>query len=243
MKADVRIFKDKEALSQAAANLFVEVAVRVLEKRGRFLVALSGGGTPSGLYQYLATEPFRNRLDWNKTFVFWGDERCVPPDDSGSNYYQAYEILFKYVPIPDENIQRIKGELGPVEASKSYNRTLKAFASPPLDWPRFDLVLLGMGEDGHTASLFPGSKVEVSSPTLPVIAHYQDRPAERVTLTSLVINSAWEIMFLVIGQNKAATLKEVLHGTYQPELLPAQRIHPLEGNVIWLADEAAGNNL
>ncbi len=130
MKADVRIFKDKDALSQAAANLFVEVAIDALETRGRFLVALSGGGTPSGLYRLLATKPYQDQIDWNKTFVFWGDERCVPPDDPGSNYRQAMDALLSRVSIPDENIQRIKGELEPAEASDDYTQILKRFAAP-----------------------------------------------------------------------------------------------------------------
>ena len=165
MKADVRIFKDSEALSQAAAGLFVEAAVEAVETRGRFLVALSGGGTPAGLYHLIAKEPHRHQVDWLHTFVFWGDERCVPPDDAGSNYRQAVDTLLSHVPIPVENILRIKGELEPAEASRDYARILKDYAPPGLDWPRFDLVLLGMGEDGHTASLFPGSEVEATSPT------------------------------------------------------------------------------
>jgi len=243
MKADLRIFKDSEALSQAAADIFVEIAVEAVERRGRFLVALSGGGTPSGLYRLLAREPFRNQIDWDKTFIFWGDERCVPPDDEGSNYRQARDILLRHVSIPDENIQRIKGELEPAEASKNYIRTLKDFASPPLDWPRFDLVLLGMGEDGHTASLFPGSEVDATFPALPLIADYQGRPAQRVTLTPLVFNSARNVLFLVTGESKAAILKDILSNNYQPELFPAQRIRPTDGQVIWLVDEEAGSKL
>ncbi|MBN1454421.1 MAG: 6-phosphogluconolactonase [Anaerolineales bacterium] len=241
MKTDIRIFKDSEAMSIAAAEIFVQEAAQAVRARGRFLVALSGGSTPSGLYRLLADEPFRSKVDWAKTFIFWGDERCVPPDDEGSSYHQAHKNLLKYVPISDENVQRIKGELEPAEASNDYTQTLKRFAAPGLHWPRFDLVLLGMGEDGHTASLFPGSPVAADSPTLAVTAEYQGRPAQRVTLTPPVFNSARTILFLVTGASKASTLKEVLRGAHKPELFPAQRIQPTDGKLIWLVDEGAGN--
>jgi len=195
------------------------------------------------LYRLLADEPFRSRVDWDKAFVFWGDERCVLPDDEGSNYRQAQDLLLSHVPVLEKNILRIKGEREPAEASVDYAQILKRFAAPGLGWPRFDLVLLGMGEDGHTASLFPGSQVEANSPTLAVTAGYQDRPANRVTLTPLVLNSARNILFLVTGENKASALKEVLSGTYRPELFPAQRIRPTDGKVVWLVDEAAGSKL
>ncbi len=242
MKADIRIFKDNDALSKAAAEIFIEAARHATEARGRFLVALSGGGTPSGLYRLLANEPYRSEIDWEKTFVFWGDERCVPPDDAGSNYYQAHEILLKHVPLPKENILRVKGELQPEQASNAYAQTLKDFADPGLDWPRFDLVLLGMGDDGHTASLFPGSPVEVGSPTLAVTGHYQGRPANRVTLTPLVFNSARKVLFLVTGEGKAVTLSRVLSDVSNREQYPAQRIQPTDGQVIWLVDQAAASH-
>ena len=243
MKADIRIFKDSSALSQAAAEILIEAARHAIETRGRFLVALSGGGTPSGLFRLLANEPYRSEIDWKKTFVFWGDERCVPPDDTGSNYHQAHEILLKHIPLPKENILRVKGELQPEQASKAYAQTLKDFADPGLDWPRFDLVLLGMGDDGHTASLFPGSPVEASSPTLTVTGHYQSRPANRVTLTPLVFNSARKVLFLVTGEGKTVTLNRVLSDVLNREQYPAQRIQPTDGQVIWLVDEAAGSKL
>jgi 6-phosphogluconolactonase len=243
MNTNLRIFKDKEALSQAAAEIFIREAVGSIRTHGRFTVALSGGSTPSGLYRLLADEPFRGQVDWAKTFVFWGDERCVPPDDEGSNYRQAYNILLKHVPIPEENILRVKGELEPAEASDDYAQVLKHFAAPGLDWPRFDLVLLGMGEDGHTASLFPGSPVEADSPTLAVRGDYQGRPAQRVTLTPQVFNSARTIVFLITGENKASTLKEVLRGAHKPELFPAQRIQPTDRKLIWLVDEGAASQL
>ena len=238
----IRIFEDMEHLSQAAATLFVEQAAAAITERGRFLVALNGGSTPSPLFQLLATE-YREKVDWRPIHVFWGDERCVPPQDPGSNYRQAQDAFLGHVPIPESNIHRIKGEFAPVDASNAYALELKDFASSPFDYPRFDLVYLGMGEDGHTASLFPGSDVDVSGPTLPVTANYQDRPANRVTLTQLVFNQARVVVVMATGEKKAATLAEVLSGRYNPERYPAQRIEPKDGKLIWLVDEDAASKL
>lgn len=250
MNPELRIFKDTEKLSQHAAQIFVGQAAQSIVERGRFLVALNGGNTPTRLFQLLAKN-YRNKIDWTKTHIFWGDERCVPPDDSGSSYGQARDALLKHVPIPDSNIHRVQTDpstgsgrrLQPAEASKNYSLTLRGFASPPLDVPRFDLVYLGMGEDGHTASLFPGSPVDVTEATLPVTAQYQDRPANRVTMTQLVFNQARMIVFMVTGEKKAVTLAEVLSDSYNPELYPAQRINPQDGDLIWLADEDAAGKL
>jgi 6-phosphogluconolactonase len=242
MKPEIRIFNNLEALSVAAADLFVEQAHRSIADRDRFLVALNGGSTPTRLFQLLATD-YAKRVDWSRIHVFLGDERCVLPGDAGSSYGQARDILLSHVLIPDVNIHRIQGELGPVEASTDYSLTLREFASPPLKWPRFDLIYLGMGEDGHTASLFPGSPVDVSEPTMPVTAHYQDRPANRVTLTPVVFNSAHVIVFMANGEKKANTLAEVLSDRYNPAQYPAQRIAPNDGRLIWLVDEAAASRL
>jgi 6-phosphogluconolactonase len=242
MKPEIRIFKDLEDLSHAAAKLFIEQVAQSIAEENRFLVALNGGSTPTRLFQLLATE-YQGQVDWSKVHVFWGDERCVPPDEAGSSFGQAQDALLRHVPIPDANIHRVKGELGPVEASKDYALILKEFSSPPLDWPHFNLIYLGMGEDGHTASLFPGSPVDVSGPTLPVTAHYQDRPANRVTMTSVVFNSAHTVVFMATGEKKATTLAEVLSNRYNPAQYPAQRINPKDGRLIWLIDEAAASKL
>jgi 6-phosphogluconolactonase len=242
MNPEVRVYKDLEYLSRAAAQLFFDQAEQAAHERGRFFSMLNGGSTPMRLFQLLA-EGRSRKIDWTLTHLFWGDERCVPPNDAESSYGQARELLLDHVKIPDENVHRILGELGPIEASKDYAHVLKQFASPPLDWPCFDLVLLGMGSDGHTASLFPGSPVEAAGPTLAITAHYQDRPAERVTLTPSVFNSARMVLFMVVGENKALTLSKVLNDTHQPELYPAQRIDPKDGMLIWLVDEAAASKL
>ena len=242
MKPDLRIFKDTELLSQHAAEIFAEQVAQSITARQRFLVALNGGGTPIRLFQLLATD-YRDKVDWSKVHIFWGDERYVPPDDPGSCYGQAKEILLDFIAIPEQHIHRIKGELEPVTASMEYAQTLKSFAEDGLEFPRLDLVYLGMGEDGHTASLFPGSSVDVTESTLPVTAHYQDRPANRVTLTQLVFNQARMIVFMATGEKKAVTLAEVLSDRYNPELYPAQRIDPKNGELIWLVDEDAAGKL
>ncbi|HJS17499.1 MAG TPA: 6-phosphogluconolactonase [Anaerolineales bacterium] len=242
MKPELRIFRSMDDISRSAAAIFSEQAEKAVRDRSRFLVALNGGSTPAGLFQLMAAE-YRERVDWDNVHVFWGDERCVPIADPGSSYGQAWDSFLRHVPIPESNVHRIKGELLPVEASKDYTHTLSRFASPPLGWPRFDLVYLGMGEDGHTASLFPGSPIDITAPVVPVTAHYQDRPAQRVTLTPPVFNSARTIMFMAAGEKKALTLAEVLGGRYHPELYPAQRIDPRDGKVIWLVDEEAASRL
>jgi len=231
----VEVFRDISELSQAAAKSFVALANQAIAERGRFLVALSGGNTPTKLYERLADET----LDWSRVHFFWGDERCVPVEDLGNSYGQAKKVLFDK--IGATNIHRVKSELEPDSAARDYAQALSRFAEPPLDFPRFDLVLLGMGDDGHTASLFPGSPVDIPTSTLAVTAHYQGRPANRITLTPLVFNQAREIWFLVTGQSKAKMLKNVIEGEFKPEIYPAQRIRPVDGNLIWMIDKAAGS--
>jgi len=242
MNFDLRIFKNLEALSHEAANLFIEQAAKSIQERGRFLVALNGGSTPNRLFQLLGTD-YRDKVSWNNVHVFWGDERCVPPDDPGSSYGQTRGALFVHVPISETNIHRVIGEHTPSEAAKEYVIVLKEFAEHPFDFPRFDLVYLGMGEDGHTASLFPGSPVDLTGSVLPVTAHYQDRPANRVTITQLVFNQARMVAFMATGEKKANTLAEVLSDRYNPTLYPAQRIDPKNGQLIWLVDEDAAGKL
>ena len=242
MNSDIRIFKDLEKLSRHAVELFVEQAARAIKERGRFLVALNGGNTPNRLFQLLATD-HRDQVDWSNVHIFWGDERCVPPIDPGSSYGQANEILLIPVNIPEDHVHRVQGELDPVAAAMEYAQTLKIFAEHNADLPQLDLVYLGMGEDGHTASLFPGSPVQVTKTVIPVTANYQDRPADRVTLTPRVFNQARMVVFMATGEKKANTLAEVLSDRYNPELYPAQRIEPKDGTLIWLVDEGAASKL
>jgi 6-phosphogluconolactonase len=233
----VKKFRNLDELSEGARQAFVELANTAMQSRGRFLVALSGGNTPMKLYEKLAAE----KLDWSCVHFFWGDERCVPVDDAGNSYGQAKKVWFDK--IGATNIHRVNSDLGPAQAAQDYSAILKESSEAPLDWPRFDLVLLGMGDDGHTASLFPGSPVEVDSPTLAVVANYQGRPANRVTLTQNVINDARNVFFLAAGASKAETLKKVLSDVYVPAELPAQRIDLRDGKITWFVDEAAASLL
>ncbi len=242
MNAEINIFPDLQKLSRHTAQLFVEQSARAVQERGRFLVALNGGSTPVILFEYLAKD-YRDQVDWHKTHIFWGDERIVPPDDAESSYGQARGLFLRHVSIPESNVHNINGQLEPAEAAKEYARVLKQFAVAPLQWPRFDLIYLGMGEDGHTASLFPGSPIDETQPVISVTAHYQDRPARRVTLTPLVMNNAHMVIFMATGDKKSAILAEVLSDRFNPELYPAQRIDLKEGKLIWLIDEEAASKL
>lgn len=210
----VRIFDDLDALSHAAADAFVQASAVSVGQRGRFLVALSGGNTPVPLYRLLGTPPYVGQVNWLATHAFWGDERCVPVEDLENSYRQVHDILLGRVSIPPTNVHRIQSELEPEDAAADYRRTLKEFASPPLDWPRFDMVLLGMGSDGHTASLFPGSELAPAAAALAITGSYENRPARRVTLSPSVFNSAREVIFLVSGEGKAQVLKRVLYGEF-----------------------------
>lgn len=242
MKPEIRIFKSMEQLSRSAAELFIEQAARSIGERGRFLVALNGGSTPKRLFQLLANE-YRDQVDWTNVHVFWGDERLVPADHPESSYGEARNLFLRHVRLPESNVHPMHGDLEPDEAARDYARRLKQFAVAPLAWPRFDLVYLGMGEDGHTASLFPGSALDVSEPVVPVTAHYQERPANRITLTPVVFNSARVVAFMATGEKKAATLAKVLSDHYNPELYPAQRIELKDGRTLWLVDEDAASKL
>ena len=234
---NIQKFKDSDELSQSATKKFIELANQAIIERGRFLVSLSGGSTPMKLYEKLANET----LDWSRVHFFWGDERCVPVDDPGNTYGSMRGILFNK--IGTTNIHRVESELEPAQAAQAYAHTLSGFADAPFDFPRFDLVLLGMGDDGHTASLFPGSPVDIETSTIAVTAQYQDRPANRVSLTPRVFNHAREVWFLVTGAGKAETLRNVIKGEKNLELLPAQRIQPTNGALVWMIDEAAGKFL
>jgi 6-phosphogluconolactonase len=237
------VYNSLEVLSLAAAGHFTALAVEAEARRGRFLVALSGGTTPKQLYHCLARPPFRDLIPWSAMHVFWGDERCVQPAHPESNFRQAQESLLAYVPVPDENIHRVKGDWHPETAAAEYRAELQVYAEEGRRWPCFDLVLLGMGADGHTASLFPGPGPEPHLPVIPVTADYAGRPANRISLTPLVFNDARNVIFLASGEGKARALAAVLRGPYAPEQWPAQRIQPWSGRVTWYADRAAAAGL
>jgi 6-phosphogluconolactonase len=241
--SEVEVYPDGASLAQAAAEHFVTRASEAVAARGLFTVALSGGSTPRSTYALLASKEFAPRVDWPRVHVFWGDERCVPPDHPDSNYRMAREALLDKVPIPIENVHRIQGEVPPDQAAATYRAELEPFLGAG---GRFDLILLGMGADGHTASLFPGTAA-IHERTRWVVAHYVRRQghrpdrlsAWRVTLTPAVINGAAHVTFLVSGAAKAERLHQVLAGRYQPDVLPAQIVRPTDGRLLWLLDAAA----
>lgn len=239
--AEVRVYAEASALARAAAENFVALSADAVRAHGRFAVALSGGSTPKTMYSLLATSEFAARLDWTRVHIFWGDERCVPPEHPDSNYRMAREALLDRVPIPAGNVYRIQGELEPADAADDYERALQAFFTRRQ--PRLDLILLGMGEDGHTASLFPGTAV-IHEQTRGVVAHYVEKlRAWRVTLTPVVINAAANVTFVVSGAGKAERLSQVLTGPYQPDVLPSQIVQPAEGRLLWLLDADAAVQL
>ena len=231
----------------AAADRFVAAAAQAARARGRFAVALAGGSTPEGLYQRLAAEPYRRQVDWSSVQVFWGDERCVPPDDAASNYRMAREALLDRVPIPAANIHRIRGEEEPALAAREYETTLREWfgmpAGPPRPGAGLDLVLLGLGPDGHTASLFPGSAALLERQCWALAERGPVAPHWRVTLTPVVIRAAREVIFLVTGEGKAPALHRALEGVVGQAAEPAGVVVPPEGEVRWLVDSAAAAGL
>jgi 6-phosphogluconolactonase len=241
MPPEVVVASDPTALARAAAERFAGVAEKAVARAGRFTVALAGGSTPKGLYATLADEPSRSRIPWSRTEVFWGDERCVPPDHAESNYRMAAEALLRGIPIPPEHIHRMRGgDPDPDRAASDYERVLRAaFRLRAGALPRFALILLGLGTDGHVASLFPGSRALCEVTRLVVAPYVEQHRGYRLTLTLPVINEACVILFLVSGQDKAEALHTVLTAPTRDARLPAQHISPGDGRVIWLVDRNA----
>ncbi len=239
------IFPTLGAMSQAAVDLFIQAAGEAVKKRGRFLAVLSGGNTPVPFFRLLAQPANRNKLPWELMYFFWADERCVPPEHLESNYGLARLKFLAYVPIPQTNLHRIKGELPVREALKDYQKQLLSFAEPGLKWPRFDFVLLGLGADGHTASLFPGMSFGEKSadPVISAKVQYQDRPAERISLTETIFNTSRLVLFLVSGEEKAEALAATRRGKMDPSRWPAQRVRPDQGKVWWYVDASAASFL
>lgn len=239
----IRISTTTEGTITNIAGLFISIATEQINQNGIFSVALSGGSTPKFLYEFLAQDSTADHLPWDKIHFFWSDERAVPPDHSDSNFLQASSTLLKPRHIPAENIHRIMGELDPKTAAALYQEEILAwFKDTP---PRFDLVLLGMGADGHTASLFPGSKaLQVSQQNEWVTANQIPQLSSwRITFTANLINAAEQVVFLVTGQSKAETLFNVLEGPKLPNKYPSQLINPHNGNLIWILDQAAASKL
>jgi len=234
---EVLVCADIDELARKAADESVRIAGAAIAGSGRFAAALSGGNTPRSLYATLAGPGFRDCISWDGVHLFWGDERAVPADHPDSNYRSAYETLLSKVPIPERNIHRIETELGPEKAAAAYEDLLRRFfALSGGASPRFDLILLGVGEEGHTASLFPGGGALREEKRLAVAAYVDKLKSHRITLTLPVLNHAANVFFLVSGQSKAKVVKEIL-GSHSR--LPAAEVQPANGRLLWLLDAPA----
>ena len=237
----IQIYPNQESLSFGAARLFVRQAGLACKDRGRFSVALSGGHTPQRTYELLAQSPFRDQVAWSQTHVFWGDERCVPPEGPQSNARVARLLLLEQVPIPPHQIHPIFCARSPKEAAQDYEDLLRSFFG---EGPtRLDLIFLGLGEDGHTASLFPQTPVLNEGKRWAAETYLPQQDLYRVTLTPPLINQTAVVAFLVAGDTKAPILKEVLEGPRHPHRYPAQLIHPSSGRLQWLVDKEAASQL
>jgi 6-phosphogluconolactonase len=242
-KPEIVICADAGALARKAAEQFVARSNKAVAHSGRFTVALSGGSTPKALYSRLASVQFRDRVDWSRTHLVWGDERCVPPDHPESNFRMVQETLLARITMPPENIHRMLAEKEPGEAAVAYESELKSFFGLENgEWPCFDLIFLGLGEDGHTASLFPGSKVLDESERLVAGVYVEKLESCRLTLTLPVINAAAQVTFLVSGTSKAKIVREILGSDGASFNYPAAKVRPSEGQLTWMIDSDAARS-
>jgi 6-phosphogluconolactonase len=242
-RPDIRIFATHEELFAAAAAEFQAAANVAIQQNGRFTVALAGGSTPKGLYSLLASQ--QSSIAWQNIYFFFGDERHVPPDHPDSNYKMAYDSLLSKAPVPPDHIFRVKAEnSNPETAASDYEATLKQFfALKGEQIPRLDLVLLGMGPDGHTASLFPGSRALYERHHLVVANWVEKFQTYRITFTLPLLTTAANVTFLVTGADKAAAINAVFDEKSRPEDFPAKLVRPSEGKLLWLLDEAAAGSM
>ncbi len=233
------VHETSDELAEAAAREFVARAEGAINKHGRFAVVLAGGSTPKTTYEALARD-YSDELDWGRVHVFFGDERTVPPDHEDSNYRMAHEALLSRVPVG--SVHRMRGELPPAEAAAAYEEELREFFGPD-GVPGFDLILLGLGEDGHTASLFPETSVLDVTDRWVVANPVLKLETTRLTLTIPVLNAAKAVTFLVAGENKAEALREILERDAAPRGYPAKFVRPEDGDLMWMVDRAAANSL
>lgn len=241
----IKVFPDAKELNKFAAETFIKIGNSAIERRGRFALALAGGSTPKSLYRLLAGKNFKNKLDWKRVFFFFGDERNVSPDDERSNFRMANENLFAPLCENALNVFRWRTELGDArKTAEVYEQSIKRFFGlAENEFPRFDLILLGMGADGHTASLFPETEALRETEKIAAVNWVERLKEFRLTLTFPAINNAAVVIFLVTGAEKAKTFKEVLRGRFQPEKFPSQAVKLIKGDLIWLTDEKAAQFL
>jgi len=242
MNGRLDIYPTSDGLIRAAAEQIASLLIGGVKDRGRATIALSGGSTPRSVYALLSSELYRPRISWKSVHVFWGDERCVPPESSESNFRMANEALLAHVPILPQNVHRIKGEQNPSYAAEEYETEIRQiFGLEKGMHPRFDVILLGLGDDGHTASLFPGVSALTEQHRLVTDVFVEKLKTHRITLTLPVINNASHVVFLVSGKGKAAILHDVLQG--DKPLYPAQLVRPSVGKLVWLVDQDAASQL
>lgn len=234
----IRKYKDPKAASEAMAEDFKAIALNAVQAKGRFTLALTGGSSPLMLHKILSSDAYRQSIPWEKCFVFWGDERAVPFDDEQNNAKMGFETLLNNVAVPKEQIFRMNSEIPPIKAAEEYEKKLQAHFKNAE--PAFDLILLGMGADGHTASIFPGTDVVHEKTQWVSTGYNSEQKSPRITLTAPLINKAQNIFFAVFGDGKAKTLLNIFHGEYSPEVFPSQLIKPEKRNLYWYIDEAAG---
>ena len=235
----IAIYPDIDTLSQEAAQYIVRLANQSIVTHGRFTIALSGGSTPKKLYGLLGSEPFRSQIDWAQVEIFWGDERCVSPDDPESNYAMAQQVLLSKIPIPNNRIHRMPADQSDREAaSQAYTEEMRrTFGTDGI--PAFDLIQLGMGPEGHTASLFPHQPSIHEQQRLVMPVSVPKPPPDRLTFTPPLLNAAHNILFLVTGSEKSDAIHTVLEGDYNPDEYPAQIVQPEHGEVVWILDKEA----
>jgi 6-phosphogluconolactonase len=246
VEREIRILPDGAAIARRAAQEFVQAAASAVREKGSFNVTLAGGSTPKALYSLLVDDPtLRSQVPWDKIHLFFGDERHVPPDHLDSNFRMATEAMISKAPLKPEQVTRIKGEYPDAEqAALEYEKALREyFRLKDGEYPRFDLVLAGMGNEGHTLSLFPGTKALHADGRVTVRNWVGKLYTERITLTAPAASNAEQVIFMVTGADKAPALKAVLEGPFEPEQLPAQLIQPKNGKLLWLVDVAAGGML
>jgi 6-phosphogluconolactonase len=238
------VMDDAEALYVRAAEEIAHFAGEAICTHGEFTLCLTGGATPASTYELLATR-FQLSVDWKEVQFFWGDERCVPPDDPASNFGMANRTMLSRLPLRPEQIHRMRGEEEPVQAASEYERDLRNFfrLEQPGDFPSFNLILLGLGENAHMASLFPHHPALHEKTRLAVAVEVEAAPSRRISLTVPVINSGERVMFLVSGEKKAQAVRNVLQGSEDLERYPAQLVKPGSGETVWLMDKAAASEL
>jgi 6-phosphogluconolactonase len=243
-RPQIYIAQDENAFQKKALQLILETTTRAIEERKRAIWSLCGGRTPKMVFPTLADAYYRERIDWSRVFVCWGDERCVPPDHVDSNYKLARDTFLSKVPLPSANIHRMAGEMeSPHAAARAYEQNLSVLFKYDRPFPKFDLMLLGMGEDGHTASLFPGTMALDEQEKWVVGQWVENVSSNRLTVTFPVINHARKIVFLCPGENKANVLKEIFRPETPRNRYPVQRVQPIEGELVWLLDKASASKL